>query len=621
MKKTLLIFLTLGFVQFMVAQNNQVQPKDWYKTVKAEKLKPMVDPPAFFEGTTSIVDNQRAADIVIGETWYDLQTNGSLLPRMWVYPDGTMAATWTRGMTPTAYTDRGTGYNYYDGSSWGAYPSQRIEPVRTGWPNYQPFGANGEIVCAHTGGTAGLIFSWRENKGTGDWNYFYLVGPAGHEDLLWPRMITTGENHEIIQVFAITAPVANSGSIYEGLDGALLYSRSSDGGVTWEVENELLDGLSSDYSTGFSPDDYTWATPNGNTIAFVVGDDTNDGVVMKSTDGGDNWDRILFFEGAAPFIDATYNLTAYGCPDGASAAVVDDNGKVHVVFGRAVSNVQDGVVYFYFYSDGLVYWNEDMPVLDTVKMGHEIIPEDWDNTYLAQNGYLVANVQENAAGDTIVGVATYFKSLTSMPQIVYHDGIIHVFFTMLAVGFDNTLLNYRHIIGRFTEDEGATWSEYTDYTGDVFHLFSECVYPAAAPQVYDNKYHLIYQSSNQPGLSTALSSTGADHDPINNNFVYLPISPVAVDVQENFSKLIEVSQNQPNPAYGMTTIVVNLQERGNIHLTISNILGQTVYETMQESSNLGSNPIRVDVSNFDSGLYIYTVEVGNQKVSNKMMVK
>jgi hypothetical protein len=621
MKKSLLILLTLAFVQLVVAQNRQIQPKEWYKTVQVEKPSPQVEPATFFEGETPIVSAALPPDVVIGETWYDLQTNGSLLPRMWVYPDGTMAATWTRGMTPTSYSDRGTGYNYYDGSAWGAYPTERIEPVRTGWPNYQPYGANGELVCAHTGNDAGLIFSWRENKGTGDWNYFYLVGPAGHEDLLWPRIITTGENHEIIHVFAITPPTGNDGTEYEGLNGAILYSRTTDGGITWEVENEILDGLSSDYSNGYSPDDYTWATPNGNTIAFVVNDGKNDGVIMKSADGGVNWERILFFEGPVPFIQVTDNLTAFGCSDGANAAVIDDNGKVHVVFGRAVQNVQDGVIFFYFYSDGLVYWNEDQPVLDTVKMGHEIIPEDWPNTYLALNGHLAANIQENDEGDTIVGVSTYFKSLTSMPQIVYHDGIIQVFFTMLAVGFDNTIFNYRHINGRFTEDEGATWSEYSDYTGDVFHLFSECIYPAAAPQVYDDKYHLIYQTSNQPGISIALSTAGADHDPINNNYVYLAISPVAVDIAENISTIADVSQNYPNPFNGKTYVNVNLTEGSDLMLEVYSITGQKLAENNFGYRNAGTQALTIDASNFTSGVYFYTIKANGQKVTQKMVVE
>ncbi len=35
-------------------------------------------------------------------------------------------------------------------------------------------------------------------------------------------------------------PVANGGIVYQGLDGALLYSKSVDGGATWNPEH-LLD--------------------------------------------------------------------------------------------------------------------------------------------------------------------------------------------------------------------------------------------------------------------------------------------------------------------------------------------------------------------------------------------
>ena len=38
----------------------------------------------------------------------------------------------------------------------------------------------------------GLIFSWRETKGTGEWNNFMLYGPEGTGGLTWPRMVTTG---------------------------------------------------------------------------------------------------------------------------------------------------------------------------------------------------------------------------------------------------------------------------------------------------------------------------------------------------------------------------------------------------------------------------------------------
>ena len=344
---------------------------------------------------------------------------------------------------------------------------------------------------------------------------------------------------------------------------------------------------------------------------------------MKSNDGGDNWERITFYDSPNTFFDGNGgDLPQCGGGDGYNAIFIDDNDQVHVAFGRQIhlDDTPDDDAWSYFpYSDGLIYWNETMEPLETAKIGATILPEDWTDTWLYQHGNLAAWAQPNG-NDTIVGIATYYASLTSMPQMVYYEGKIQFFYSGVSLGYDNTVNNYRHIWGRFTEMDG-NFSEFTDYTGDVFHLFSECAFPAASPYIRENNYYdVLYQSDNQPGNS--LQPTDApSHDPILNNMVHLPVSPLPVGIENNLAVNFEVSQNQPNPATDETVIVVNLKETGNIHLTVTNLLGQKVYETIKESTTLGSNAFRLNVADYESGLYIYTVKVGNQTVSSKMMVK
>ena len=56
--------------------------------------------------------------------------------RLYLYEDGTIGAAWIRGYDGAdPWADRGTGYNYFDGTSWGELPSARIEDVKTGWPS------------------------------------------------------------------------------------------------------------------------------------------------------------------------------------------------------------------------------------------------------------------------------------------------------------------------------------------------------------------------------------------------------------------------------------------------------------------------------------------------------
>ena len=163
----------------------------------------------------------------IGTTVYDLQTNKLLQNRIYRYEDGSIGAVWTRGMDEApAFPDRGTGYNFYDGTEWGPMPVSRLESFRAGWPTYAPLGPDGEIVICHDYSTGEIFLLTREIKGVGDWSenpYSYATGP---EMLACPRIITTGTDNNTIHM------LANSYNEYMGQDWAILYSRSQDGGLT-----------------------------------------------------------------------------------------------------------------------------------------------------------------------------------------------------------------------------------------------------------------------------------------------------------------------------------------------------------------------------------------------------
>lgn len=623
MRKILLTAIAIGFMGAGIAQVSQYSPKAWYKNVTQLKKVQTHEPETnYVVETNPTVSNSRGADLVMGDTWYDNQINGSMASRIYAFDDGTIAATWIRGMTPAAYVDRGTGYNYFDGTSWGPIPAQRVEDTRTGWTNIAPYGVNGEITCAHSGGSDGLIFSYRDNKGEGDWNYFNLPGPDAQPDLLWPKMITSGENNQIIHVIAC----AGSAVAYEGLTMALLYSRSNDGGLTWDPKNVILEGMGSDYTSGWGGDSYAWAQPVGETLAFVAFGGIKDGIIMKSTDSGENWERVLFYESPNPFFDGNGgDLPQCGGGDGCNAIAIDDAGIIHIAFGRQIHIDDipgDDSWSYYPYSDGLVYWNETMPVLDTAMIQSDILPEDWTTMNLYQNGMLAAWTQPHA-GDTLVGIATYSVSMTSMPQIViFRDingtQIVQLFYSAVSVGFDNSEYNFRHIWGRFTESDG-NYSAFSDYTGDVFHIFSECVYPAVAQAMPDNKFHMLYQTDNLPGNSI-VPTDGPMHDPVLNNMVYLTISPLPVNVSETPAQSMEVSQNFPNPFNGKTYVEVTLNAASNISMEVYTLTGQKVAMNDYGFQTTGIHTIAIDGSQLTTGIYFYTITAGENKVTRKMMV-
>ncbi len=622
MKKLLLFGIAISFGLSVVAQMATVKPQAKFKTTVALDQKAIYDPQPVFQGINPMVSNgERDQDIIVGNTWYDLQSNSSMAYRIHAYDDGTMAATWTMA-TDATWDDRGTGYNYFDGTSWGPSPTIRLEDVRTGWPSYAPYGENGELVVSHSGGADGLIFSWRENKGTGEWNHFNLAGPDPDpttNTLLWPRMITSGENNEVIHVIAC----AGNNVEYEGLTMALLYSRSEDGGETWDPHNVILDGLTPDDYSGAGGDDYAWAQPNAGTLAFVVFGGIADGILMKSEDDGFSWERTTFYASPDPFFDGNGgDLPQCGGGDGYNAVAIDDDGIVHLAFGRQIhvdDTPDDDAWNYYPYSDGIVYWNETMPVLDTAQITANILPtmEEWEATPIYQNGQLAAWTQPNG-DDTIVGVAPYYTSLTGMPQIVVDNGIVQIFSSALSVGFDNEEYNFRHIWGTFTEGDGM-WSPFTDYTNDVFHIFSECSYPAVSQNVTNDTYHILYQTDNLPGNS--LQPDPPTHDPVNNGMVYLPVSPVPVDVFENVANSFEVSQNYPNPVSGQAYFSVTLNEGADLSLEVYTLTGQVVSASDFGYKMAGTHTLTINANDLASGVYFYTVSNGAEKVTRKMIVQ
>jgi len=281
MKRFLSIILALGVIVSLSAQKRTEVSKELrnksvtkaYKQYKGPNYLVNPDNPTIRSKSTTIDES------ILGNSHYDLQSNSLLGNRMWLYSDGTIGAVWTRGVEEAPnFPDRGAGYNYYDGTSWGPAPTGPIESVRAGWPSYAAWGENGEIVVSHdfdaqTGGY--LLIITRTEKGSGDWNESTLEGPDGHK-IAWPRITTSGINNEIIHILYVTYPTGNGGTPYMGQDGALLYSRSSDGGATFDIMNEVLDGTGSDDYSGIRADEYTWAEPRTGVIAFVCAETWRD---------------------------------------------------------------------------------------------------------------------------------------------------------------------------------------------------------------------------------------------------------------------------------------------------------------------------------------------------------
>lgn len=625
MKRILLFTLVLLFTASSFAQRLSA-PKDLHNNY-LPKDKATTETTNFTNTTKIPAASYKVAvdEATMGITWYDLQSNSSMQNRIHWFEDGTIGGVYTFGDTPTAFSERGTGYNYFDGNSWGPMSEERIEADRTGWPAYAPYGENGELVVSHYSGAAveGLALSYRTEKGTGDWEYMTDFDLPDDEFLLWPRMATGGVDNSVIHLLPISAPTGNGGTVFEGVNGAILYSRSTDGGETWDPENVLLDDINSDYYLAIGGDTYE-IQARGDVVAFVFGDGFTDLVMMKSTDGGDTWTKTVIYETPYPQWDPNnmFVTDTFYCSDGAHALAIDNNGMVHVAFGINHTYSDGGNTYWNWSVDGLGYWNEDRPVFSNDKFALSPYPEE-EPSEMVVDYSLVGWAQDiNGDGEWNVAedVGLYYVGASSMPSIhVDDDGRVFIVYSSITEGFDNGAQNFRHIWARSGNNYGEWWGDHVDLTSALEHIFDECVFPSLS-QSSDDYLYMNYQFDAEPGLHVR----GDADEPTENKISFMKIGKdelVSGVADKPAVMEVDVTQNQPNPFSTTSMVYVNLRKASELSLEVSNMMGQVVYRVDAGYATAGLNKLTIDGSQLSSGVYFYTVKAGKDKITKKMIVE
>ncbi len=575
-------------------------------------LKPVNVHPDVSNPVFGSVPGAKAYDAVtIGTTWNDAQTinYGNLMQRTWDYGDGTVGATWlSEGLNQDP--DRGAGYNYFNGSEWGEPNLHVGPPDRMGSPCYAPWGENGEIIAQYryVAGEGPIYLYKRVEKGEGDWVEVELLPPSGCS-IVWHAMTTSGDNNQYIHLLADTYDAE-----YNGQTNALLYYRSSDGGESWDIFEETIEGLGPDYYPTINHLSYTWANPQGSTIAFTYGFDQWDGKIFKSNDHGSTWEAITVYStGFDPF-DPPTESPDFGCGIGSSAIVLDSEGKAHVAFSRMVRVFVDASANFYPYTDGLIYWNEDMPELDTATISATTLE------YLEESGNLIGWILGDETYEVPADQPTYANALCGFPVMAI-DASDNIFcaWTGVAPGYSNGLVDYRHIVLNASFDGGNLWAGPEDLNTDLVFLFSECVFPSLAPWMYDH-VQLTYQEDNEPGVFGWPSQQSIQTE---NNIHYMMIEKgTFVGIGDQASEAsIAVSECYPNPASGYTMVQLTLEQRSQVDISVINAMGQVVREYSDMTMQAGQHPFTLDVSDLPAGIYYCSVGTGTVKTTRKFVVQ
>ncbi|MBN3035133.1 MAG: T9SS type A sorting domain-containing protein [Bacteroidales bacterium] len=617
MKKVLLIVMAMAMGFWGYTQKNAGVPAEMQKlSRKALNTAPL-------DGSETLMNGQvapyKAATVFdeseIGQTFYDLQSNKTVSNRIYYFDDGTIGTVWTYGMEATTYNDRGAGYNYFDGTAWGPWPTARVEGEKCGWPAYGPLGEDGEIIVSHNAIDNALI-NKRDVKGTGTWQESYFAPPAGIAKITWPKIAISGVNHDVMHLFIqLREEFGGQGTPYT-------YSRTADGGVTWEVNHQIIDLIGPSYYLEHAADEMAIAEPRAGVVAFVLVNAWHDLVLMKSSDEGDTWVKTIIWEHPYPFFDWNTTITTdtIWCPDHSGAIALDSDGMAHIVFGLGrVAHTEVGTTYSYWpYTDGIVYWNETMPAFEAANqhraLAYENLVEDVNYIGWTQD------VNNNGIIDFLPDLLTYRTlGICTMPVIGIDDlNRVFVAYASTTETYDNGTYNYKHIWVRTSPDNGTTWGDFIDLNTDLIHIFDECIYPLMAPNS-DDYVHMFYNIDATPGLGL-----DDDHPHQQNKEVYVKLKKddiVGIGEPTPVQTQVFVSQNYPNPFRSISYVQVETGARTPLSLEVYNLMGQMVYRTDAGMVSAGTHRLTIQADKLQPGVYFYTVSTVDYEVTRKMMVE
>ncbi len=149
-----------------------------------------------------------------------------------------------------------------------------------------------------------------------------------------------------------------------------------------------------------------------------------------------------------------------------------------------------------------------------------------------------------------------------------------------------------------------------------------------------NTTYLLMVGSYTPDVKVANAGFAADqtsflldgNDMQNNTLYYQNEAPM---VRMNFNPTLGLNELTaatdvtvyPNPFVGATEIKFNLKADANVSVVITDVAGRTVATVPASNMSAGEQTISIDGTNFVAGIYNYTLTVGNETITKRIVKK
>lgn len=365
-------------------------------------------------------------------------------------------------------------------------------------------------------------------------------------------------------------------------------------------------------------------------------------ILYKTTDGGDSWD----------FVEIDFQT------DEAQAALIADEetGEGYIFSARDINEEPVGYCIPWFSATvGAVDADGNLQLFGDMN-GHYYEFDEWftADTYeysrFSYAGHLFKyTIGEDAEGNDGLLDIMWVDSLRSNPVVDVPAGGD----ANLYCGSSGWLRRLQLSKNENSTEFFLTWTDTEDGDGLVDNLTPDVVGWSFNSQtgehserecktcgtLYEGFYWFVQTSEqamydmatdtytvpmiNAVSVTEFSSNTSGAGDPVSVSYITgidFTKLPVGVSEISNSVSGIEVSQNQPNPFTGTTTIEICSNTVAPVSIEVSNIMGQIVY-TQNAGTLNGNMKVELNAQDLESGVYFYTVRVGSESISKKMIVE
>jgi hypothetical protein len=390
----------------------------------------------------------------------------------------------------------------------------------------------------------------------------------------------------------------------------------------WPLEINSADGIN-DVKVAFAPDGLTGYVCVMSNLPTAIPYTSYHPILFKTTDGGETWsDPIEVQLGGTDGLAAVQEyiadsmLVAYYDPDPVPPRdeiaywmgyecdlSVDAWGNPHIVGVVAIADLVGGTIAT---AEGFIamfhVWSDDQA-------------ETW-------NAFNLSDIHRFTA---TFGVSPNQITMYNRPQVATtQDGAI-IFFSWIDTEIPTVTDNSQPDL--FFREYLPTMKAHGDVAENVT-TFSAGMWSA----YYGCMSHYVFTNITEGDLTYTCTipfvyeQMGAGNDPtLPVQFWYIPdfvkvytITGIG-DKEDGFAG--KVSQNYPNPFSQNSVIKVDLTEKANLRLVVTNLVGQQVMLIDRGNVPAGNYQFDIDASKLGNGVYFYTVYTGKESVTRKMVVQ